>query len=161
MSDLQKGGLSSKSGMAVFVILLVADQITKQAALAYVPDYGVIQVTSFFNLVLVWNSGVSFGMFQNDGTTGRWVLVALAFVISCVILYLLRREVHRLPQMAYWLVLSGAVGNVIDRLIYGAVIDFLDFHANTYHWPAFNVADSAIVVGAALLVVDSFTRKDQ
>lgn len=154
-------GLKSRLGMSLFAVILISDQITKQLVLASIERFELIEVTSFFNLVLVWNTGVSFGMFQNDGTTGRWLLVALAIIISSVIIYLLMREKHRLPQLAYWLVLAGALGNVIDRVIYGAVIDFLDVHLNNYHWPAFNVADSAIVVGALMLVVDSFTRKEQ
>ena len=154
------GGLGSRLGIIVFIVVLVLDQVTKQAALAYLPERQFVEVTPFFNLVLVWNSGVSFGMFQNDGTTGRWLLIGLAIAIGCVIAYLLRREARLLAIIAYWLVLSGAVGNVIDRSIYGAVIDFLDFHIKNYHWPAFNVADSAIVVGAGLLIYDSFSRPD-
>lgn len=143
-------------GLAVAIAILIADQITKQLALTYLSGGPSVEVTSFFNLVLVWNTGVSFGMFQSGGDTGRWILIALACAISLVLVVLLAREQRSLTRLAYWLVLAGAVGNVIDRLRFGAVVDFLDFHAGGYHWPAFNIADSAIVIGAGLLLLDTF-----
>ncbi|MEZ5863484.1 MAG: signal peptidase II [Geminicoccaceae bacterium] len=150
-SDLARRWL----GPGVFLLVLVLDFLTKQWALAALTDQGVVQVTGFFNLVLVWNRGVSFGMFQAGSEQGRWLLVGMALVVSIVLVFWLRRERRPLPRLAIWLILAGALGNVVDRVRYGAVVDFLDFHAFGYHWPAFNVADSAIVVGAALLVGDS------
>lgn len=142
-------------GPGVFLLILVLDFLTKQWALARLTDQGFIEVTSFFNLVLVWNRGVSFGMFQAGSEEGRWLLVGVALVVSAVLVIWLWRERRSLPRLAVWLILAGALGNVVDRVRYGAVVDFLDFHAFGYHWPAFNVADSAIVVGAVALVGDS------
>ncbi len=142
-------------GPAVFLLVLALDLLTKQWALAALGDQGFVEVTGFFNLVLVWNRGVSFGMFQAGGEAGRWLLVLMALIVSIVLVIWLRRERRVLPRLAIWLILAGALGNVVDRVRFGAVVDFLDFHAFGYHWPAFNVADSAIVVGAALLVGDS------
>lgn len=118
-----------------------------------------LALTPFFNLVLVWNTGVSFSLFQGLGVEGRFVLIALALAISAALVVwtrgLLRRgEAGGRMAVATGLVLGGAIGNVIDRLRYGAVADFLDFHAFGYHWPAFNLADSAISVGIALIVFD-------
>ncbi|MHA1598954.1 MAG: signal peptidase II [Alphaproteobacteria bacterium] len=115
----------------------------------------VIEVTPFFNIVLAWNRGVSFGMFNNDADGAQWLLSGVAMVIVTVLLVWLWRCENRLLATAIGLIVGGAVGNVIDRMNYGAVVDFLDFYAAGFHWPAFNVADSAIFVGAAVLVLDS------
>ena len=142
------------AGPALALFLLIADQVTKWQVLQSLKAYEPIEVTSFFNLVLVWNTGVSFGMFQGGGDVGRWVLIAVALVISVGVLFWLKKEQRWLPKIALWMVLAGALGNVIDRFRFGAVVDFLDFHLFEYHWPAFNIADSAIVVGAVILLVD-------
>jgi signal peptidase II len=142
-------------GPVVFIVVLVADFVTKQLALANLLGRGAVHVTDFFNLVLVWNTGVSFGMFQSNGELGRWLLVALALAISSILLFWLSRERRLWPRLAIWLIIAGALGNVLDRIRFGAVVDFLDFHLFGYHWPAFNIADSVIVVGAVILVVDS------
>ena len=115
----------------------------------------IISVTGFFNFVLVWNRGVSFGMFGSHSHWGPILLTGLALVISVVLLVWLRRVETRLVATAIGLVLGGALGNVIDRLRFEAVVDFLDFHVLGYHWPAFNVADSAISVGVGLLLYDA------
>ncbi len=142
-------------GPILFVVIVVADFVTKQWALSALTGQGRVPVTDFFNLVLVWNTGVSFGMFRSGGEAGRWLLTGLALVITCVLLFWLRRERRLWPRLAIWLIIAGALGNVVDRIRFGAVVDFLDFHLFGYHWPAFNIADSVIVVGAVLLVVDS------
>ncbi|MEZ5847605.1 MAG: signal peptidase II [Geminicoccaceae bacterium] len=136
------------------LLLLAADQLTKALALDGLSGRGVIEITSFFNLVLVWNTGVSFGMFSGSGDLGRWALVAVALAVGIGLSVWFLRERRNLPRVCITLILAGAVGNVIDRVRYGAVVDFLDFHAKGYHWPAFNIADCAIVVGAILLLMD-------
>ena len=146
------------AGWLLFSLTLIVDQFSKWLALEHLSGAGVIEVLPFFNLVLVWNTGVSFGMFRGLGEAGRWGLVGLAVIIGGVLLYMLWRETRLLSKLAFFLVLSGAAGNLIDRLRFGAVVDFLDFHVSGYHWPAFNVADSAIVIGAGLLIVDSIRR---
>ena len=142
-------------GPLLFVVILLLDFVTKEWALENLAGRGVVRVTDFFNLVLVWNPGISFGIVQTGGEMGRWLLVALALAISVMLLFWLRWEQRFWPKIALWLILSGAIGNVVDRIRFGAVVDFLDFHAFGYHWPAFNVADSVIVMGAAILIVDS------
>ncbi len=142
-------------GPLLFAVILIADLVSKEWALATLRGLGRVEITGFFNLVLVWNPGISFGMFQTDSELGRWLLIALALAIATILVFWLRWEQRLTPKLAIWLILAGALGNVIDRIRHGAVVDFLDFHVFGYHWPAFNVADSAIVVGAVILVVDS------
>lgn len=136
----------------------MADQASK-AALLYgldlKSDPRVIEITAFFNLVMVWNRGVSFGLFQADGG-GRWLLIGLSAAILIILILWLRRLERRLPAYAIGLIIGGAVGNVVDRVVYGAVADFFDLHIAGYHWYAFNIADSAIVIGVGLLLADSF-----
>jgi signal peptidase II len=142
-------------GFLLALTVLVLDQATKWLALASLDPYEPMVVTPFFNLVLVWNRGVSFGMLSGDPAWGPWYLTGMSAAIGAFLIVWLLRETRAVTRTALWLVLAGAVGNVIDRLRFGAVVDFLDFHAFGYHWPAFNVADSAIVVGAGLILLDS------
>ena len=140
-------------GAILFAAIVLLDQFTKWLILNFLPRPGVV-LTPFFNLVLVWNPGISFGMLSGGQELGRWGLVAVTLAISAGLIVWLRRE-HRLaPKLALWVILAGALGNVADRIRFGAVVDFLDLHAAGYHWPAFNVADSAVVIGAVLLVID-------
>ena len=139
-------------GLMVAVTVVVLDQLTKWAILTWLER--AIALTPFFNLVVVWNRGVSFGMFDSDGALAPWLLSGLALAVVVALLIWLRQLQHPLPAVGLGLIIGGAVGNVIDRVRFGAVIDFLDVHALGWHWPAFNVADSAICIGAALLLVD-------
>jgi signal peptidase II len=139
-------------GLAVAAAVVVLDQLTKWAILTWLDR--AVALTPFFNLVVVWNRGVSFGMFDSDGALAPWLLSGLALAVVGALLLWLRRVDHPLPGAALGLIIGGAVGNVIDRVRFGAVVDFLDVHAMGWHWPAFNVADSAICIGAALLLVD-------
>jgi signal peptidase II len=134
--------------------LIVVDQIVKHWMLSLVFDPPrILQVTGFFNLVPVWNTGVSFGLL-GDSSTSRWILVALALVIVVVLLVWLMRAGTGIVVFALVLDVGGALSNVIDRVLYGAVIDFVDIHAFGFHWPAFNIADMSIVIGTALLLYD-------
>jgi signal peptidase II len=136
--------------------IVVADQLTKYIAVQFLTAGKVVTVTPFFNLVLVYNSGAAFSILSDAAGWQRGLFVAIALIASAWIVYLLRKYPHQhWFALALALVLAGAVGNVIDRILIGAVIDFLDFHALGYHWPAFNVADSAITCGAALLIWDA------
>jgi signal peptidase II len=144
--------------------IVVLDQLTKLAVARIFTVGEAVTVTPFFNLVYVYNPGAAFSFLSDQSGWQRWLFVAIAIGASVWIVHLLRRYAHaRLFALALALVLAGAVGNVIDRILYGAVIDFLDFHAWGYHWPAFNVADSAITCGAALLIWDALQpgRKDE
>ncbi len=113
-----------------------------------------IPVLPFLDLVIVWNRGVSFGMF-GGGTVPPWAFVVLSGIISIALLVWLRRAESLWTQMAIGLVTGGAIGNVVDRILFGAVFDFIDVHVAGWHWPAFNLADSAITLGVVLLLVES------
>lgn len=137
--------------------IMLADQLTKYAVLQYFTVSKVVEVTWFFNLVLVYNSGAAFSFLSDASGWQREFFIAIALMASVLIVYLLRRyRQQTLFCLSLSLILAGALGNVIDRILFGAVVDFLDFHAYGYHWPAFNVADSAISCGAALLIWDGF-----
>lgn len=141
--------------LAAFVILL--DQTSKAWILESVRHMERLGVTTFFNIVLVFNPGASFSFLADAGGWQKWFFVVLALGISAWLLSMLRRHAgERLLPAALSLILGGAIGNVIDRLRFGAVVDFLDFHLAGYHWPAFNVADSAITVGVALMLWHQF-----
>lgn len=112
-------------------------------------------IPSLFRIILVWNNGVSFSMMANNSDTGRWALVILALTICCYIIYLMKGEKTRFGQVGFILIIAGALGNVIDRIRYGAVIDFLDFYIGEHHWPAFNLADIFICVGVGLIILGS------
>jgi len=136
-------------------VVVILDQITKYVAVAELAGQAPVEVTSFFNLLLVYNRGAAFSFLAGMGGWQRHLFTVIALVASVWIVYLLRRYPQQsLFCLALSLVLGGAVGNVIDRVTIGAVVDFLDFHAYGWHWPAFNVADSAITCGAALLIWD-------
>ena len=144
-------------GLAVLVVLI--DQATK-LMIERIYDYGDVHpMTSFFNLVLTYNRGAAFSFLAGASGWQTHFLTVIAVVASIFIVYLLARHgTQKLFSLALALILGGAVGNLIDRLAYGHVIDFLDFHWRGWHWPAFNVADSAIVCGAALLIFDELLR---
>ncbi len=147
--------------LALAAVVAVVDQMSKYAILDILPVEGMAQpVMSFFNLVLVHNHGISFGLFNRAPVEAQQaVFLGIAMVISCVLLVWLVRTHSTLISVAIGLVIGGAIGNSMDRVAHGAVIDFLDFYATfngvTKHWPAFNVADSAVVGGVALLLVHS------
>jgi len=147
-----------KSGLRVAALVTVLDHLSKWAMLEMVMDPPrIIPVTPFFNLVLVWNRGISFGFLGQESSHWLpWLLTALALAIMVVLGWWLRQMTSKLMILALGLVMGGALGNVIDRLRFGAVADFFDVHAAGFHWPAFNVADSAITVGAALILYDAF-----
>ncbi len=149
-------------GLAVALLILIADQVSKYFLLDLMQQnpQGIV-ITPFFNLVLVWNTGVSFGLFQEDSTTRSWTLIGLAVAMLVWLLVWLWRAQGRLVAAALGLIIGGAIGNIIDRYRFGAVFDFLDFHVFGWHWPAFNVADSAIVVGVCLLLLDGFRPRSQ
>ena len=117
-----------------------------------------IQVTDFFALGMVWNKGVSFGMLNNPDWSVPHLLSAMAVIVSAVLLYLALKTSHRAERIGYAMVIGGALGNVIDRLRFGAVADFFYFHIGDLGWPAFNIADSAIFLGVCLLLYQLFTQ---
>ena len=143
---------------ALSAALVVADQLTKWAVMGYFANRSPREeITGFFNLVLVYNKGAAFSMLADAPGWQTPVLVIFALVASAVVGTLIVRNPHeRLLCFGLALILGGALGNLIDRLRFGQVVDFLDFHAMGWHWPAFNVADSAITVGAVVLILEGF-----
>jgi signal peptidase II len=144
--------------LAALVLLL--DQATKLAVVDRLIAYvDVIPLTGFFNLVHVHNKGAAFSLFADQPGWQRGFFIGVALIASGVILYLMRKtQGRRTFSIALALILGGAIGNVIDRILYGHVIDFLDVYVGTWHWPAFNVADSAISVGAVMLIWDGMRK---
>lgn len=142
--------------------IVVVDQITKYAIVQWLAGGKTVVLAPFLNLVLVYNPGAAFSFLSDADGWQRAFFIAIALIASVWIVWLLRQYSHqRLFALALALVLAGAVGNVIDRIFVGAVVDFVDAHAYGYHWPAFNVADSAITCGAVLLVWDAlFPRRN-
>ena len=148
-------------GLAVALLVLALDQASKTMVLAWLVPVARIELAPFLNLVVVWNPGVSFGMLGGVGASGPWLLIGLALLITAGFLVWLAWSTERLHAAALGLVIGGAVGNVIDRLRFGAVLDFVDLHLLGYHWPAFNVADAAITAGAVLLLGDGLLRRGE
>ena len=142
--------------------IVLVDQLTKWLVLSNFTPGTRVELTGFFNLVLVFNKGAAFSFLADAPGWQTPVLVAFAAAAAIVVSVLLARSSGRgLFCAGLALILGGALGNVIDRLRFGQVVDFLDLHAGGWHWPAFNVADSAITVGAALLILDGFRRHEK
>jgi signal peptidase II len=156
-SSAASGSLAPWIGVALIVILF--DQLTKiavQKVFAYGEPHA---LAPFFNLILVYNKGAAFSFLAMAGGWQRWAFTALGVVAAIVICYLLKKHSgQRMFCTALSLIMGGAIGNVIDRIAYGHVIDFLDFHVNAWHWPAFNLADTGITIGAVLLILDELRR---
>ncbi|MDR2901992.1 MAG: signal peptidase II [Lactobacillales bacterium] len=137
---------------AITLLTILLDQISKYVVLKNMDTSMVMPVFPHFNLVLVYNRGVSFSMFSSDGDVMPYVLSALALAICAGIIYWIRIEKDTWVRYALAMILGGAIGNIIDRLRFGSVVDFLDVYYLKYHWPAFNIADAAICVGVFLIV---------
>jgi signal peptidase II len=151
-----------RSGLIAAVVALALDQASK-LWLLYGFDLGhrgVVPVTPFFDLVLAWNTGISYGWFSNSGPTGQVVLVAIKAIAVVALAIWMAKSQTRLATVALGLIIGGAIGNAIDRFAYGAVVDFALLHVEisgkTYNWYVFNLADVAIVAGVAALLYDSF-----
>ncbi len=152
-----------KNVLWVVGIAFVLDQITKWIILKKIvtsipfvvsatdliptPVY-IAKVTSFFNIIFAWNKGVSFSILSGDKM--QWILVLISLAIVSLLIHWLKSEKNEIRKIGFGLIIGGALGNVIDRIRFGAVVDFLDVHAYGYHWPTFNVADMCIVLGAGL-----------
>lgn len=146
----------------ISLIVLVLDQWSKHAVTAALNLYQSVQVLPFFNLTYVHNYGAAFSFLHSAGGWQRWFFTIIAIVVSLLILWWLKqtpRTQVRLP-VAFSFILGGAIGNLYDRLTHGYVIDFLDFYVGQWHWPAFNIADCAIFIGAVLLIIDMIVSPD-
>ncbi len=151
-----------KSGLRwlwLAVLAFVLDQASKLAVVKLLPfGYPGVEITPFFNLVHVYNKGAAFSFLADQGGWQRWFFAVLAFAICGLLIHWLRKQsvTQRWSGIAYSLIIGGALGNVFDRLVLGHVVDFLDFYWGRAHWPAFNLADSFIFIGAAMIVLDGF-----
>ena len=155
-----------RSGLIAAVAALVADQASKLWLLHIfeIARRGAVRVTPFFDLVLAWNTGISYGWFQSTSELGQWVLLAIKALAVVLLAVWMARSKSRLAVIGLGLIIGGAIGNAIDRLLYGAVVDFALLHAEiagkTYNWYVFNLADVAIVAGVIGLLYDSFVTPD-
>ncbi|MFZ3073368.1 MAG: signal peptidase II [Thermodesulfobacteriota bacterium] len=151
---------SLKLILIISVSAAVLDQLSKAIILAYLPENAFMEIIpGFFDLVHFKNPGAAFGILRDNG---QWktVFLSLASVAAIVIIgFLLRDAKDALTRVSLSLIAGGAVGNLVDRIRFGTVIDFLDFHVRGLHWPAFNVADSCITIGVALAIINAFSRK--
>ncbi len=147
---------ATKLGLLIALGVLIADQTSKLWVVFKVMDPPqVIEVFPFFNLVMAWNRGVSFGMFNSNSGFGPWVFFALSLTISLFLAVWLWKSETKLLGLALGMIIGGAIGSAIDRVHFGAVADFLDFYVGNWHWPAFNIADCGITIGAGILILDS------
>ena len=146
-------------GLGIAASVIAIDQLSKFAVLSVLDPYQGISVTPFLNLVLVLNTGITFGFFASDDSLTRWTLIVLALIISLILVRWLATAGGRYVGAALGMIIGGALGNVIDRLVHKAVVDFFDFHLYAWHWPAFNIADSAITIGVALFVLSSLLER--
>ncbi|MGQ0741521.1 MAG: signal peptidase II [Alphaproteobacteria bacterium] len=148
-------------GVGAAATALAVDQVVK-ALLLYglgLRDFGAgenIPVLPFFDLVMVWNRGISYGLFQSEGVAGTVLLTVFSLAAIAALTWWLTRTDRRFPALGLGLIIGGAAGNVIDRILYGAVADFFHFHAFGYDWYVFNVADAAITIGVIALLADTF-----
>jgi signal peptidase II len=154
--------LHVRYGLIVALFTLVFDQASKfwLVRIFDIAHRGSVKLTPFFDLVLAWNQGISFGWFQNDGAVAQIVLLGIKAVAVVVLAVWMARSRTLIATLSLGLIIGGAIGNAVDRLVYGAVVDFALFHVrigeNTFNWYVFNLADVAIVVGVAALLYDSF-----
>lgn len=152
--DTRTEGYFRKGFIAVFILVAI-DQLSKWWVLNIydLPAKGSVEILPFFNLTMVWNKGISMGLSLGDAL-GKWGIVALTIAISLWLFFWLRKSERLFEATALCLILSGAIGNLIDRFVHGAVVDFIHLHAFGYNFYVFNVADSAITVGVIMLLID-------
>ena len=150
-----KAGPHLRFGLLVGILLMVADQLSKYWVLhgLDLPARGSVGLLPFLNFTMVWNHGISMGL-PIGSALGKWGILVLTGAISLWLLTWLMKTVNRLEALALGLIIGGAIGNIIDRLIYGAVVDFVHLHAGGYSFYVFNLADSAISIGVAILLID-------
>ncbi len=159
---LQNNKVNKKTGIIILVLLLIAclDHATKLAILYYLSfkNYNV-EVFPFLNFILVFNPGISFGFLGDGGETQRILLTMFASVVALALTLWAIISDKASIKISLAMIAGGAVGNAIDRVLYGAVVDFIDFHYKNFHWPAFNIADAAITIGVAIVIIDGLLSR--
>ena len=147
--------------LLIFLIFIFFDYVSKLWAIENLfMQYRSIELTSFLSMTPVWNSGISFGFFQDSGELGRYGFTGFAFGVSIWLIYS-SIKLPRYSSLGFILIASGAIGNAIDRILYGKVVDFIDFHIEDLHWPAFNLADTIIFIGATLFIYNQFFTNER
>ena len=145
--------------LGLALLLLIADQFTKVLILGYYKLGDATYITSFFNIVRVHNTGAAFSFLASASGWQRWFFTGIGIAAAVFIIWMLKSHPgQKLFSFAMACILGGAIGNVVDRLLHGYVVDFLDFHYGTWHFPAFNIADAAISIGAVCLILDEIRR---
>jgi len=144
-------------------LVIILDQASKWLMVSWLSLYETVAVIPYFNLTMAHNTGAAFSFLAGAGGWQRWFFMGITFLISIALFIWLKKlgSQAKLEAISISLILGGAIGNVIDRIYFGYVIDFLDVYVGSYHWPAFNIADAAICIGAALLIIDSFIAKPE
>ena len=142
-----------KEAFLISFIVVALDQITKYLALTYINPYDSFKILPFLHLVLVTNKGAAFGMFKHIGSS---FFIAASVIAIIFVIYLLIRGKE--DHLGLSLILGGAIGNLIDRILYGSVVDFIDLSIGKYHWPAFNVADSALSIGVTIILLNNLLK---
>jgi len=142
----------------ITIVVIVFDQASKWLMMSWLSLYETVAVMPYFNLTMAHNEGAAFSFLAQAGGWQRWFFIGLALIISALLLVWLAKlkPTEKLEAISLSLILGGAIGNVIDRISYGYVVDFIDLYIGQNHWPVFNIADSAICIGAILLIADSF-----
>jgi signal peptidase II len=145
--------------ISIAVLIIILDQATKLITLSQIAEHGSRKITSFLNWVLVYNPGAAFSFLADGHGWQKWFFITIGTIAVIVMLWLLKRHSNQgIFCFSIALILGGAIGNLIDRFVHGAVVDFIDIYYQQFHWPAFNVADSAITLGTFLLIVDELIR---
>jgi signal peptidase II len=152
--------MNKLSAYIIIILTIICDQATKYIAFANVNDYEIISLLPFINIIKAWNHGVSFGMFGQFASSNI-ILLILTSLISIFIFYLMYIEKNKIDRLSFALIIGGAIGNIIDRIMHGAVADFIDFHIMNYHWFTFNIADAAISIGGAIIIFRSLFSYDK
>lgn len=142
----------------ISLVIIILDQLTKFIILNEMVKPKIISVIPGFNLILAYNTGISFSMFAGNNP---YVLSVIALLVCALLAWWMQKETDKWTRIGFTMIIGGAVSNVIDRFVHGAVIDFLDFYIGSHHWPAFNVADSAICIGAGIVILRSFLTNSE
>lgn len=154
-----RGSYAFKIWMSLALLVVIIDQLTKAIALSSIPEGASKPALAFMNWVMVYNPGAAFSFLASSGGWQKWFFIAIGIIAALIMIVLIKRHSHQnIFAFSLSMIMGGAIGNVIDRFRYGAVVDFIDVFYQQYHWPAFNMADSAITLGTVLLVIDELRR---